>query len=143
MDALFPFHPRLVHFPIALLLVGAAAIAFGSLRRHEGALSCGRLSLALGWLGVLVAIASGLIDQSRAPQTPEVGLVINQHITVGIALFVVFGLALYWPLRDKKLFSGRRVPWLYLGWLLIGVALVLLEGWLGGKLVYRLGVGVR
>ena len=38
---------------------------------------------------------------------------INSHITVGIALIIVFGLALYWPLKDKKLLSegasGRAI----------------------------------
>ncbi len=142
MDALFPLHPRFVHFPIALLLVGTAALAFGLWRGRERWLSYGRISLLFGWLGVLAAMATGLIDQSRAPQTAAIAAVINQHITAGIALLIVFGLALYWPLRDKKLFAGR-IPWPYLALLLAGVALVFLEGFLGGKLVYQLGVGVR
>ena len=68
----------------------------------------------------------------------------TKHITVGVALIVVFGWALYWPLRDKKLLSdpgGAR--WGYMVLLLLGVVLMLLESWLGGKLVYRLGVGVQ
>jgi uncharacterized membrane protein len=69
--------------------------------------------------------------------------VINQHITVGIGALVAFGLALYWPLRDKKLSAPGRIPWAYLTLLLVGVGLILLEGWLGGKLVYQFGVGVR
>jgi uncharacterized membrane protein len=143
MDALFPFHPRFVHFPIALSLVGVVAIAVGLLRGQTRWLSYGRISLLLGWLGVLAAVATGLIDQSRAPQTAEIAAVINQHITAGIALLIVFGLALYWPLRDKKLFAPGRIPWPYLGLLLLGVALLFVEGWLGGKLVYHLGVGVK
>ena len=142
MDVFAPFHPRLVHFPIALTLVGVATLAYGLLRGQARWLGYGRISLLFGWLGVLAAVASGLIDQSRAPQTPEVAGVINQHITAGLALLVVLGLALYWPLRQKRLFTGRT-PWPYLALLLVGVALILLEGSLGGKLVYQLGVGVR
>ncbi|MCX6031443.1 MAG: DUF2231 domain-containing protein [Chloroflexi bacterium] len=142
MELFFPLHPRFVHFPIALTLVGAATIAFGLMRRQERWLGYGRISLLLGWLGVLTAVATGLIDQSRAPQTAEVAGAINQHITAGVALLVVVGLALYWPLRDKKLFTGR-IPRPYLVLLLAGVALVFVEGFLGGKLVYQLGVGVR
>jgi uncharacterized membrane protein len=142
VDALIPFHPRFVHFPIALSLVGVVAIAFGILRSRERWLSYGRISLLLGWLGVLSAVVTGLMDQSRAPQTTEVISVINQHITAGIGLLIVFGLALYWPLRNKKLFAAR-IPWPYLGLLLAGMVLVFLEGFLGGKLVYQFGVGVR
>jgi uncharacterized membrane protein len=142
MEAFFPLHPRFVHFPIALSLVGAATIAFGLLRRQERWLSYGRISLLLGWLGVLAAVVTGLVDQSRAPQTAAVAGVLDQHVSVGIALLVIFGLAFYWPLRDKKLFAGR-ISWPYLGLLLVGVLLVFLEGWLGGRLVYHLGVGVK
>ncbi len=143
MDALFPVHPRFVHFPIAFSLIGAVAIAWGLLGRRPRWLEWGRISLLFGWLGILAAVASGLVDQSRAPQIATVTTVINQHITAGIAALVAFGLALYWPLRDKKLFAPDRVPWLYLALLLAGVGLVLVEGWLGGKLVYHLGVGVN
>jgi uncharacterized membrane protein len=143
MDALFPFHPRLVHFPIALSLVGVAFVALGFFRAQDRWVWYGRLSILLGWIGAVGAALAGLIDQSRAANTQAIADTINLHITVGIALIVVFGLSLYWPLRDKKLLApgGRR--WAYLAFLLLGAALILLESWLGGQLVYKLGVGVR
>jgi uncharacterized membrane protein len=145
MDFLFPFHPRFVHFPIALSLVGVALVAVSFARRDESGrwFWAGRLLLFLGWIGALVAGVTGVIDQSRAPDLPAVRDTINSHITVGIALIIVFGLALYWPLKDKKLLSERAHQWGYLALLLLGVGLILLESWLGGQLVYKLGVGVQ
>jgi uncharacterized membrane protein len=142
MDAFFPFHPRLVHFPIGLTLVGVGVVAAGILWRREQWVACGRFSLLLGWIGAAVAALAGLVDQSRAPATEVVTRTINQHITAGIALLVVLGLALYWPLRDKKLLVGTWRRWAYLGLLLLAAVLTLIEAWLGGQLVYRLGVGV-
>jgi uncharacterized membrane protein len=152
MDFLTPFHPRLVHFPIALSLAGAFFILAGWLlaRRARGEPASaerwqgyGRLSLVLGWLGVLAAGATGLIDQSRAPDTLEVRQLINQHIGAGLALLVVLGLAIYWPIKDKALLSSPSRRWLYFALLVLAAALVLVESWLGGKLVYTYGVGVH
>lgn len=140
---LTPFHPRVVHFPIALSLVGVLFILLGLVRHRERWIGCGQLSLLLGWLGIMAAIVTGLIDQSWAPDSAAVQAVINQHITVGIALLIAVGLAIYWPLRYKRLLSDGRAVWGYLALLLIIAALVFVEGWLGGKLVYQLGVGVR
>jgi uncharacterized membrane protein len=141
-EALAPFHPRVVHFPIALSIVGALFIVFGMLRRQDRWTGYGQITLLLGWLGVLAAVVTGLIDQTNAPQNATVAAVINQHITVGIALIVTVGLALYWPLRNEKLWS-TSARWGYLALLIAIVVLVLVEGWLGGRLVYHLGVGVK
>jgi uncharacterized membrane protein len=142
MQFLFPFHPRLVHFPIALCLVGAFFVAWGLLRQQERWTSYGRTSLVLGWFGLLAAALTGLIDQSRAPNTPVVTNTINLHITTGIGLIVIFGLALYWPLRNRKLWARPSTRWAYVALLAAGAALILFEAWLGGQLVYHLGVGV-
>jgi uncharacterized membrane protein len=152
MQFLSPYHPRLVHFPIALSLVGVFFILVGwllSIRARSGQIDAahwqgyGRLSLILGWVGVLAAIASGLIDQSRAPDTVEVRQVINQHIGAGLALLVVLGLAIYWPIKNKTLMSNPSRRWLYFALLVLAAVLVLVESWLGGRLVYHLGVGVQ
>jgi uncharacterized membrane protein len=141
LETLLPFHPRVVHFPIALSIVGALFIVVGLLRRQDRWTGYGQITLLLGWLGIMAAVVTGLIDQTNAPQNADVAAVINQHITVGIALLVAVGLALYWPLRNKKLWSTSS-RWGYLALLVVIVVLVLVEGWLGGKLVYHFGVGV-
>lgn len=152
MGLLAPLHPRTVHFPIALSLVGVVlvlagwAVAERSRAGQEGGerwQACGRLCLILGWLGVLAAIVTGLVDQSRAPDLPAVRQVLNQHISVGIALLAALGLAVYWPIRSKGLPAGPLSRWLYGALLILVVMLVALEGWLGGRLVYQYGVGVR
>lgn len=141
---LTPLHPRVVHFPIALSLVGAVFAAIGLLKREGRWFSYGQLSLLLGGLGTLAAALTGLIDQSAAPQEAAVLAVINQHITAGILLAVAIGLALYWPLRHRQLLnSGCGARWGYLALLLAVVLLVLVSSWLGGTLVYQFGVGVK
>jgi len=143
LTTLAPFHPRFVHFPIALCLVGALFITLGLIRRRERWVGYGQISLLLGWLGVMAAVITGLIDQSRAPDDVAIRAIINQHITAGIALLIAVGLALYWPLRNKRLFSEGRARWGFVALLLVIVALVAIEGWLGGKLVFQFGVGVK
>jgi uncharacterized membrane protein len=150
MEILFPFHPRTVHFPIALTLVGVFSIVLSAVLARRGDneggdatrwLRYGRTTLGLGWAATLIAIMTGLVDQSRARDDVAVVSTINLHITTGIALVVALGLALYWPLRDRQVFTRHR--WSYIGLLLFVAALVVVESWLGGKLVYELGVGIR
>jgi uncharacterized membrane protein len=145
MEFLLPFHPRFVHFPIALPVVGVAFVVVSFTRQDGGErwFWAGRLLVFLGWIGALVAGVTGLVDQSRAPDLPIVRDVINLHITAGIALIIVFGLALYWPLKNRQLLSKPVQRWGYLALLLLGVGLILVESWLGGQLVYKLGVGVQ
>jgi uncharacterized membrane protein len=142
LEAFAPLHPRFVHFPIALSLVGAAFIAFGVWRKQERWTSYGQITLVLGWIGILVAVITGLIDQTFAPDDAAVAALLNQHITAGIALIVAVGLAIYWPLRNKKLWQ-TSAKWGYLALLAAIVLLVIVEAWLGGKLVYQYGVGVQ
>jgi uncharacterized membrane protein len=142
LEALAPFHPRFVHFPIALCIVGAVFIALGALRGQEKWRSYGQISLVLGWFGIMLAVVTGLMDQANAPQDAAVTSLINQHITAGVALLITVGLALYWPIRDKKLWQ-KSTKWGYLALLVVIVLLVIVEAWLGGKLVYQYGVGVQ
>ena len=142
IEAFAPFHPRFVHFPIALCIVGAFFIAFGVLRQQERWRGYGQISLLLGWAGVLVAVVTGLIDQASAPDDAAVVTVINQHITAGIARVITVGLAIDWPIRSKNLWQ-TSAKWGYLALLAVIVLLVILEAWLGGKLVYQYGVGVK
>jgi uncharacterized membrane protein len=58
--ALGHFHPAMVHFPVALLLAGAAVETWSGIQGRASRSPVGRLLLVLGTLGALLAVASGL-----------------------------------------------------------------------------------
>lgn len=144
MDLFLPWHPRLVHFPIALLLVGsAAALAYLLGWRRPWLVTLAWGMLGLGWVALFPTVLSGLIDQNRAEVPPEAQEVISLHIAGGLALIVVYGLALYERLRAADVLDEpSKRPWLVL-LLAVGVALIVVSAGLGGRLVYEFGVGVR
>ncbi len=137
-----PLHPSLVHFPIALLVAGAlAAILFNLLKRPQGE-SWGIYSLLAGWVLTLPALITGLIDKNAIPADSPAAPVANLHTTLMIAMWIVFGLALYlyYIWQKKGQLRGGKL-WLWFGLLLLGVVLLTLAGHQGARLVYELGVG--
>lgn len=143
MPSLFPLHPRFVHFPVAFLLAGSLAILAYLLGwRRSGLSALGWAMLCLGWLSLFAAILSGLVDQNRAPQDEAIIAVLNPHIAAGFGLVIIYGLLLYERLRNPEALNDKTPRWRLLLLLIPGIVLVLVEGWLGGRLVYQLGVGV-
>lgn len=99
--------------------------------------------LVLGWIGNWLAALTGLIEIGQlAPDDPRWST-LNQHITLGIALIVVFGLALYQRMRRPRLLYEPQGRLLFLSLLALGAVLVMWDGLLGGKLVYELRLGIR
>ncbi len=135
-----PVHPRFVHFPIALLLLGSVLLIVSLHPRARAWRSVGWMNVLLGWIALFPAIATGLIDQSRAPTTEEVTQLINRHITGGIALVVVFGYALYEWLRQRDILD-RPHRWRVLAALIAGIAILIITAQWGGQLVYVFNVG--
>ena len=137
-----PLHPMVVHFPIALYLLGVL-LTIGYLWRgtpdyERFAYWC----FVLAWIGVAVAALAGLVDQGKLdPNDPRRGS-INNHITAGVALLILNGLVVYYRFRWPDVLTGPR-RWGYLGLMAAGVVALVVVGWLGGELVYILRVGVR
>lgn len=144
MDVSLPWHPRLVHFPIALLLTGSvAALAYLLGWRRASLASLAWATLTLGWIAIFPAVLTGLVDQNRWEVPAAAQGAISLHIASGLALIVVYGLALYERLRSPAALDlAARRAWLILV-LVVGVALVVASGALGGQLVYEFGVGVQ
>jgi len=99
-------------------------------------------SFLLSWLAALVASLVGLIDRGVLDYDDPRQQALDQHITQAIFFIILNGLVLYsrfrWP---RVLDSPKR--WLYLGLIGLGIAAITATGWLGGKLVYELHVGIR
>lgn len=136
-----PVHPILVHFPIALLPLSVAADLIGFFADVLPLSHTGWWALLGAAAGGVAAVAAGFFDMSRADLSAEVHTRVHRHMYVGLVLLtVIVGLAIW---RGFLYFNNLIVPMLYLDLGVLGVALVGLQGWLGGKLVYDDGVFVR
>ena len=139
-----PLHPRFVHFPVALLATGSViALVYLLGWRRQALPVVAWAMILLGWLGIFPAILSGLIDRNRAPDDPAVTAVMNPHIAASFGLLIVYGWLLYERLRSGDVLDQPRRRGVMISLLILGLVILVVEGWLGGKLVYELGVGVR
>lgn len=139
----FVFHPAVVHFPIALLLLNLA-LTFAYLRWSDPFYDRAAYgSLTLGWWAAFAAIVTGTLEVALMWPLDSTSLGwINAHAASSLALLVVYGQALLRRRRDPQILNGagRRA---YIRLLVVGAVLVFVSGWIGGHLVYSLGVGVR
>ncbi len=138
-----PIHPSLVHFPIALLLTGTIAAILFRLWPHPAGEQWGVYALLAGWALVIPALITGLIDKSALPPDSYENQLANLHTTGMIAMWVIYGVALYlhfiWKKKDAL--AGSKL-WAWFGLLLLAALLLILSGHQGGRLVYELGVGM-
>jgi uncharacterized membrane protein len=144
---MYPFHAPAVHLPIGLLLGNALLTALylrrGDMTLETSAYHC----LWLGWVGAALAVAAGIFDAARQlfdpanPRTDALGW-INAHALVGLALLVVYWQC--WQMRRRRptILADPAARRGYLVRLALGVALLMLDGWLGGHLVYSLRLGI-
>ena len=138
-----PLHPRLVHFPIALLVTGVALTLYALSRRQRRWEESAHLLIVLGWLALLPTAASGLIGLGALAVTDPRRAVANIHITYFFATWIAFSVALYLRLKTPAILDHPRQRWHYLAARAVGMLFVLRTGHTGGRLVYELGVGVN
>jgi uncharacterized membrane protein len=137
-----PLHPALVHFPIALSLVG---LLLDLVSRHPRARSLaagGAVVMALAALGGIAATLTGQLAEEEAAAPRAARALLERHEELGEAAMwallavAVARLVLAW----RGAFKGA-LAWAYLAAALAVAALVGYQGSLGGELVYRHGVG--
>ena len=121
-------HVALVHFPIALLVVGAALSVWP---RREGTEQAARWCLSLGLLGAMAAATSGwVLAESEAFDGPQ-GETLRWHRALSL---LGTGLALLAWLSLRVRVLGR--PWMRRGSALLAATVVGFSSHLGGQLVH-------
>ena len=138
-----PIHPMLVALPIGLWVFSLAC----DLIRIAGASGGAWTTVALytmvgGLIGALCAVVPGVIDllyyKGGAPLVKQIALT---HMAINLLAVVLYGSNI-WLRAHGPADPGTRIdPQVILS--VLGVALLLVSGWLGGKMVHIRGVGVE
>ena len=131
-----PIHPMLVGIPIGLWLFSFACDLIAMARPEGPWPTVALYTLVGGIVGALLAAVPGFIDMlSLVGRRRKVALV---HMTINLTVVALYVIN-YWVRTHTEGYTSGGIPFL----LSLGaVALLAISGWLGGKLVYELGVAV-
>ena len=140
---MIPLHPRIVHFPVALLITatvfGILALVFRNKRKKFMELLIWNLAFGVG--GAFLAIISGLLEEKTLVHSDKIHEIMETHELLGFIFSGVLFIVLIWMILRK---SKMRLP----EFTSIVILLVLSSGLLGygahlgGRLVYEEGAGV-
>src|SRR5690349_7464650 len=131
-----PIHPMLVPLPIGLWVFSFVCdliFVFGS-----GAPAWSTVALytmAGGIVGALLAAVFGFVDLLSLPPEPRRTALV--HMALNLTIVVLFVINFWLRLR-----APDHNPDGYVWLSLIAIVLLVVSGWLGGKMVYVLGVAV-
>jgi uncharacterized membrane protein len=140
-----PWHPMIVHFPVALVACAALLLLAARLlprSRYTPTLATvGTWNLCLGALAALFALGSGLAAVVGLDVDAAARHAISVHVKW--AMFTTLGLVLMSVWRGAGTAQEARPSWLQIVMLLGAAGALLVTAYLGGRNVYEFGIGVR
>ena len=137
------FHPMIVHFPIALILVGFLADAAFLFFKKEVCLSkTGLYLMVLGTLGAGAAVLSGNLFTIE-PTEGSIVEIFERHETLALVTLLIMTIGTL--IRVGAIVFKKDKPiyhWLVFGLYFLGAACVGVTGFLGGTMVmdYMMGL---
>lgn len=138
IQMLYPIHPKLVHFPIALMVSAMGMQALGVSFKKDPWCKGAWLMFILAILSMPIVILSGLLEADRLHLHHPV---LNAH-----KLFAFLAAGISWvalPFLWRMRHNGIRSFQIIFLILLISVSVLLgLAAHQGGRMVYEYGVGV-
>jgi uncharacterized membrane protein len=143
MIELTNIHPMLVHFPIALLILGFLAEVAGLVLKRQFFTDAALLLLVTGALGAVAAVLSGSYAAGGLEEAGSLKQAVETHegaaeLAMWLGLVAAgFRTALFFA---KKYTGSLRYVALFL--FLIAVLAVARAGYYGGELVFKHAAGV-
>jgi uncharacterized membrane protein len=129
-----PIHPMLVPLPIGLWIFSLVADLFaagGSATWNTVAL----YTMGGGIIGALLAAVPGFIDLLSLPAGPR-GTALK-HMAINLTVVVLYVIN-FWLRSRAPAESAGGLMWLSI----VALGLLVISGWLGGKMVYEKGIAV-
>jgi len=138
LELLGHLHPVLLHFPVALVLIGAAAATWNWLRGEEGV---GEFAFHCIWIGAFMALLAAVSGWFLAEEEAgEEGLEIHRWFAVGATAATVLLAALASLSRTDErpgLLAATRL------WALVTAGVMAFAGHLGANMVWGEGAVTR
>jgi uncharacterized membrane protein len=137
-----PFHPILVTVPIGAFVSSLVFDILTHTRAHglpylvDGAYWL----IGVGLVAALIAAVFGLIDLLAIPRRTRAFGIGVRHVALNVTALALFLVGFIWRATDHLELDKTR--WGQLALSAVAVAVVAGSAWLGGSLVYRLGVRV-
>jgi uncharacterized membrane protein len=130
-------HPTLVHFPIALFPTAIAADAIGAVTGRDDLMQIGAKLMPVAVAATALSGVAGLVAQESVKPEGRAQDLLTTHRNLNLGLLAATSVL-------AAIRAGRQRP--SPGYLLGGLAAVgalMYSAYLGGKMVYEFGVGVR
>jgi uncharacterized membrane protein len=125
-----PIHPMLVAIPIGLWIFSLVCDLAHLFEAGENWRIVALYTLAGGIAGALLAAVPGFIDMlSLTSPIRRTALI---HMGINLSVVALYAVNLWFRLQ------GSTLVWLSV----LGLGLLVVSGWLGGKMVFEHGVGV-
>ena len=135
-------HPPIVHFPIALLIVSGLCWCIYLLWNQPVFREVGFWNHLFGLVGVALAIISGTIEETYVEVGPSIKEQLETHETLGYVMGWYYALMLLWVYFRKAMMYAWEEK-LFTVLFMLGLALVVWTGHVGGIMVYEEGLGVN
>ena len=137
---MIPLHPKIVHFPVALLIAATLFIILSLLIQNKR-----KLFLDLGWWNVLLgsafslaALISGLAEEKVLVHNNEIHELLEKHELLGYIVTGVFAALTVWlGIRKSRLKLKELILMSVI--FLATTSVLAFSAHLGGKMVYEQG----
>jgi uncharacterized membrane protein len=137
-----PIHPFIIHFVIAFYTISFILDITGKLFAKKDFESVGYMMLILSGISVILAVASGLWEESRIIIPQEALSTFETHENLAFIISAIILVQVLWRIGIKNRFL-TKTWWLYLISVAVGMICLYLTAFNGGKLVYQYGTGLR
>jgi uncharacterized membrane protein len=135
-------HPLFVHFPIALLIITGVIALIDILNSKFQLKKVVLWNLIFAFLGTVITVASGIRDAGLIPHNLTIHKIMEVHEHIGISVLIITSVLLEWfILRRTKMKKLENVLFVLVLW--VALALVSYNAYLGGKMVFDNGAGIK
>lgn len=130
-------HPSIVHYPLALLPIAVGADLVASVTGSETMAEVGRTLMPIAAASAALSAVTGLVAQEEVNAQGEAADLLATHRSLNLSLVTLSTAMAAYRLRREKPGLG------YLALALAGLGAMGYSAYLGGKMVYEHGLGVK